>query len=266
MKRIILIAALVAGTFFMGNAQEIKSQWNGKRVAILGDSISDPALAENAGWKCWWAYLEDMMGIKAMSYARNGWQMDGMVKQAQSLYDQRAMDVDAIIIFCGTNDFNASVPLGEWYSEEIVQTVKDGAETTLKHRTLVMSGDTFCGRVNILMNWLRTNYPEKQVILLTPLHRGYASFGKTNVQPDELYANCNGDYIGDFAAKIREAGSVWSVPVIDLNAISGIIPNNPEHTRYINKTDTDRLHTSSAGHKRMAAAIAYQLLAYPASF
>lgn len=266
MKRIILIAALFTGTFFMGGAQEIKSQWNGKRVAILGDSISDPALAERAGWKCWWAYLEDMMGIKAFSYARNGWQMDGMVRQAQSLYDQRAMDVDAILIFCGTNDFNASIPLGEWYCEETVQTVKDGADVVLKHRVPVMSDETFCGRINILMDWLRTNYPEKQVIMLTPLHRGYATFGKTNVQPDELYANSNGDYIDDFVAKIREASNVWSVPVIDLNAISGIIPNNPEHTRYINKTDTDRLHTSSAGHKRMAAAIACQLMAYPASF
>lgn len=266
MKRIILIAALFAGTLFMGSAQEIKSQWNGKRVAILGDSISDAALAERAGWKCWWAYLEDMMGIKAMSYARNGWQMDGMVKQAKSLYDQCAMDVDAILIFCGTNDFNASIPLGEWYSIDTATANKNGVDVTLRHRTLVMSEDTFCGRVNILMDWLRINYPEKQVILLTPIHRGYATFGKSNVQPDELYANNNGDYIDDFVTKIREAANVWSVPVIDLNAISGIIPNNPEHTRFINKTDTDRLHPGSLGHKRIAAAVAYQLLSYPASF
>lgn len=266
MKRIILIAALVAGTFFLADAQEVNSQWNGKRVAILGDSISDPALAERSGWKCWWAYLEDIMGIKAMSYARNGWQMNGMVKQAQSLYDQRAMDVDAILIFCGTNDFNASVPLGEWYSEENVGTVKNGVPVTLKHRVPLMTEDTFCGRINILMDWLRTNYPTKQVILLTPIHRGYAQFGQSNVQPDELYANLNGCYIDDFVAKIKEASNVWSVPVIDLNAVSGIIPNNPEHTQYINKSDTDRLHPGSAGHKRMAYAIAYQLMAYPAAF
>lgn len=266
MKRLLLTAALLAGTLFLADAQEIKSQWEGKRVAILGDSISDPALAERAGWKCWWAYLEDIMGIKAMSYARNGWQMDGMVRQAQSLYDQHAMDVDAILVFCGTNDFNASVPIGEWFSEEDAAVNKDGAEMTLKHRVPVMTDDSFCGRINIMMDWLRTNYPTKQVILITPIHRGYARFGQSNVQPDESYANANGDYIDDYVSRIREAGNVWSVPVIDLNAVSGIIPNNPEHTRYINKTDTDRLHPGSAGHERMAYAMAYQLMAYPASF
>ena len=265
MKRLILTAALLLGTLCLLNAQEIKSQWEGKKVAILGDSISDPALAERSGWKCWWAYLEDMLGIDAISYAHNGWQMNGMVRQAENLYNERAMEFDAILVFCGTNDFNASIPLGEWYDEETLEVNKNGTVVSLRHRIPVMSDTTFCGRINIMMDYLRTTYPTKQVILITPIHRGYARFGETNVQPDELYSNAVGKYIDDYVEAIRQAGNVWSAPVIDLFSTCGILPNNPEHGRYVNKTDTDRLHPSSEGHRRMAQAVAYQLIGYPST-
>jgi hypothetical protein len=56
--------------------------------------------------------------------------------------------------------------------------------------------------------------------MLTPLHRGFAEFGERNVQPDESYSNARGTFIGDVARAITEAGRIWSVPVIDLYALS----------------------------------------------
>lgn len=263
-KALTFIAALLMIT--AAGAQEIQSQWNGKRVAFLGDSITDPALAQRSGWRNYWSYLEDILGIKASVYGINGRQMDDIDNQAQRLYNERAMDIDAIIIFCGTNDFNASIPLGEWYSEEEVTINKNGSEVTLKHRIPEMTDSTFRGRINIAMDWIKDNYPTKQVILLTPIHRGFASFGRTNVQPEELYSNLLGKYLDDYVEAIKETANVWSVPVIDLNAICGIYPMKESNTQYINKTDTDRLHPGSAGHRRMAYALAYQLMAYPAGF
>ena len=86
------------------------------------------------------------------------------------------------------------------------------------------------------------------------------NFKHTGIFPEQA---ANWDWFG---AKIREAGSVWAVPVIDLNSISGLYPVADSHVRYFSDGQTDRLHPNAAGHERMAKALAYQLLAFPACF
>ena len=90
------------------------NQWNGKRVAFLGDSITDKIHVGTT--KNYWQYLAEMLGLEPMVYGINGNQWNGVYKQAVKLKAEHADDVDAIIIFAGTNDYNAGVPLGEWYS------------------------------------------------------------------------------------------------------------------------------------------------------
>jgi lysophospholipase L1-like esterase len=116
------------------------------------------------------------------------------------------------------------------------------------------------------LKYLKETYPTKQIILLTPIHRGYATFGDNNIQPDESYPNGLGLYIDDYVSVLKEAANVWAVPVIDLNSVCGIMPNLDSNTVYINKEQTDRLHPNAAGHERMAKALMYQLLNYPSSF
>ncbi len=65
---------------------------------------------------------------------------------------------------------------------------------------------------------------------------------------------------------VRELAYVWAVPVIDLDSISGLYPLVDEQAHYFRNADTDRLHPNTEGHVRMAWAIAYQLLGYPAAF
>ena len=102
--------------------------------------------------------------------------------------------------------------------------------------------------------------------MLTPIHRGYARFSDRNVQPDESFPNRLGLYVDAYVAKIREAGGVWAVPVIDLNSISGLYPLSDSHVRYFSDGQTDRLHPNAEGHRRMAKVLMYQLLAFPADF
>ena len=59
------------------------SQWKGKRVAFLGDSITDKRHIGTT--KCWWEYLAEMLGLQAFSYGINGNRMDGVLRQAQQL-------------------------------------------------------------------------------------------------------------------------------------------------------------------------------------
>lgn len=245
------------------SAQTIDSQWKDCRIAILGDSISDPENGKNNGWRCWWSQMEDILGVKAESYAVNGHQMTGLMGQARKMRDQMGDNLDAIFIFCGTNDFNANVPVGEWFDEEYSKVNKNGGETLLKHRSPIMSNTTFKGRINIIMDWLKTNYPDKQIILLTPLHRGFAKFSENNVQPDEFYSNTLGLFIDDYVEVVKDAGSVWSVPVIDIYSLSGLMPVNNSFVKYFNNEQTDRLHPSDLGHTRLAYTISYQLLALP---
>lgn len=241
----------------------LTNDWCGRKVVFLGDSITDK---NNVSSKIYWQYLAEMLGLEPYVYGINGHQWSNIPSQIARMKAD-GIAPDAIFIFAGTNDYNANVPLGEWYNPSEVQTVNvNGKMVERQHRTLASGKSTLCGRINDVILALRNDYPTAQIVLITPLHRGFATFGSGNVQPDESYANGLGLYINDYVDTIREASSVWSVPVIDLFAESGIIPNLPSNTQYITNTDRDRLHPNAEGHRRMAKVMAYAMLAMPASF
>lgn len=256
--------ACVEGMFTQQTAV-VESQWKGKRVAFLGDSITDKRHVGTT--KCYWEYLAEMLGLQAFSYGINGNRMDGVLRQAQRLLEERGDSIDAIIVFAGTNDYNGGIPLGEWYTTSRCDAeVADRATESRLRRRPVMSEDTFRGRINRLMDFIKTNYSTKQVIMLTPLHRAYARFSDKNIQPDESFPNKLGLYIDDYVQAVKETANVWAVPVIDLNSISGLYPLNDSHVQYFHDRQTDRLHPNADGHRRMALALMYQLMGYPASF
>lgn len=243
----------------------ITSQWKGKKVAYLGDSITDKRHVGTTS--NYWQYLDIYLGTEAWVYGINGAQWTGVLGQAKKLKAEKGDAVDAIIVFAGTNDYNAGVPLGDWWSVTNQLVECWGKKMELRARRLPNQNQgTFRGRINAVMDYLKTNFPRQQIILLTPTHRGYATFGGGNIQPDESYPNARGLYIGDYVNVVKEAADVWAVPVIDLNSVSGLYPLNPEHLRYFHNTTTDRLHPNAAGHERMARALAYQFLAYPPDF
>ena len=243
----------------------LPNQWNGKRVAYLGDSITDKVHVGTT--KNYWQYLEELLGITPLVYGINGNQWNGILRQAQKLKEEVGDDVDAIIIFCGTNDYNASVPLGEWYTYAYEETtVKGGGTEIRKKRSADMNENTLRGRINMALDYLKRNYPTKQIILMTPIHRAQAYFSNNNIQPEESFPNKLGLYVDEYVSAIKEAANVWAVPVIDLNSVCGLFPLMDEHSGYFHKEDTDRLHPNAEGHRRMALAIMYQLLAFPATF
>ena len=238
---------------------EINSQWKAKRVAFLGDSITDKSHVGTS--KNYWQFLEEILGISPRVYGINGDTFRGILKQAQKLKSDGADVIDAIIVFAGTNDYNGGVKLGEWYEYADAETPIAGGKTQIrKRRTPSMDTSTFKGRINAAMSFLKENFPDKPIILITPIHRGFAQFGPDNVQPDESFPNRIGLYADSYVGAVREAGNVWAVPVIDLNSLCGLYPNAASHARFFHKKDTDLLHPNAKGHEKMARAIAYQLL------
>ena len=237
-----------------------KGDWNGKACAFLGDSITDGV----GTTKAYWSWMADLIGIKPTEYGVNGEQWTGVLSQAQTM-KKSGNDYDAIFVFAGTNDFHASVQLGDWYAEKEEDVNWDG--TTEKHKCRVFNADinTFRGRINNALSFLKKNYPTKQIILMTPIHRGYATFSSSNVQPDETYANRVGLYISDYVNVVKEAGDIWSVPVIDLFSDSGLFPIYDEYDQYMHTSGSDELHPNALGHQRLAQVIAKHLNSIPAT-
>lgn len=240
------------------------SQWEGKRVAFLGDSMTDPNNTSTEAW--YWQYLHELLGIEYCVYARSGYQWNGILKKARQMAEEQGDSIDAVIIWAGTNDYNHSVPIGEFYTETSDSVNVDGQMEVRRHRTFVMDGHTFCGRINQVMSFLKSRYPAQQIIIVTPIHRAFATFRATNVQPDENYANAQGLYLETYVETLKRAGTLWSVPVIDLHAVSGLFPLQDEYVRYFHHADTDRLHPNALGHYRIARTLQYQLLALPCRF
>jgi lysophospholipase L1-like esterase len=241
----------------------LNSQWNGKRVAYLGDSMTQKP---GDGSSVYWKYLDTLLGIKPFVYGISGHQWNDIYDQAVKLKNERGSDIDAIFIFAGTNDYNNSVPLGKFFTETTKQTNHDGQNVTRKYRTRIYNDSTFCGRINKVLSYLKTYYPLQQVVILTPLHRGYAKFGDHNVQPEENFCNGQGLYIEDYVNSLKEAALNWAVPIIDLYSVSGLYPLSDSHTRYFRDRETDRLHLNSEGNYRLAKTIQYQLLTIPSTF
>ena len=248
-----------------GPLTKIRSQWDGARVAFLGDSIIDvdQVAATNNTFP---NFLEDILGIEAYVYGISGHNMSQIIPQAEKLEAEHGQEVDAIIVFAGTNDYNENIPLGEWYSFDTQTTNHNGNIVSRKHRELIFDDSTFRGRTNSTLRYLKSHYPDKQIIMLTPLHRGLANFGPTNLQPEESFSNGCGLFIEDYAAALKEAANVWAVPVIDLASISGLYPLLQEQQMYFRDSSYDLLHPNTPGQLRMAYTLAYQLTAYPAKF
>jgi len=250
------------------SAQGIMHPWQGKRVGFLGDSIWDPNSYKDIRKS--WDFLSEWLGIEPYVYAVSGYEWNSIPRQAEKLHTEHGDEVDAIIVFIGTNDFLAGIPIGHWYSEKRVEVEQavghPKAPVNRIQRTPIMTNDTYKGRINQAISTLKKLYPTKQIVVLTPLHRSYANFGNTNVQPDESYQNSAGLYIDDYVQASKETANVWGIPVIDLNAVSGLNPMIENQIQYFNNPDTDRLHPNTKGHQRIAATLYYQLLTLPVAF
>ena len=244
------------------------SPWSGKKVAFLGDSITDPAQT-NRPQRIFWQYLADDLGIEPHVYAVSGYQWDRVYKAAQKMQQEMGGDVDAIFIFAGTNDYMNGIPLGEWFEEKEEKVYLKGRTLKLPRRHFIKDMKTFRGRVNTVMEFLKTNFPDQQVVIMTPLHRGRYDLGRPNIQIDETFPNANGVRLEEYVAALREAADIWSVPVIDLYRESGLYPLSDSYAkcfRFDGPKVWDRLHPNTEGHRRLAKVIAAHMTVLPPDF
>jgi len=242
----------------------IDSQWKDKKVAFLGDSITDKIHVGTK--KNYWQFLGEKLGIVPLVYGIDGNSWIHARQQAERLFSEHAADVDAIFIFLGTNDYNCSVPLGDWYHFKVESVNANGVNVSRLRRIFNTDADTLRGRINAAMAYLKQTFPRQQIMLATPLHRESSRFSETNVQPGESFPNALGLYLDSYVSAVREAADIWSCPLVDLYRDSGLHPLTESHGQFFHDPETDRLHPGAAGHERLADTIMYRLLALPATF
>lgn len=268
MRQTILTAILLLLAFFNTKAEYIVHPWEGKTVAYFGDSITDPR--NNGSSLKYWDFLKEWLGITPYVYGVSGREWNDIPRQTNQLKQEHGDDFDAIIIFIGTNDYNNAVPLGHWYDEKMESVVYghryEKRPEDRMHRTPTMDPDTYRGRINIALDSLKRTYPEKQIVLLTPIHRSGFYANDKNWQVPEDYANRCGEYLDAYVEAVVEAGRIWAVPVIDLNSLCGLYPLHDTHSRYFHNPETDLLHPNNEGHQRMARTLYWQLLTLPCTF
>lgn len=255
MKNIIGIAgAVMLAAGCAGVRPPADNQWEGARVAVFGDSITDPA--QTVSQRVYWQYLTDWLKWKPGVFGISGHRWADMPGQIDRAEKEMGDDVDVVTIFLGTNDYASSVPLGQWYDLVDGSANWWGKTVALRRRVLNRDRKTLRGMINLALERIRNRWPKARVILFTPIHRDYFRYSETNVQPDESWPNTNGLYIDDYIACIREAADIWGCALIDLYRDSGLLPRLDDHHREeFRSFETDGLHPNSAGHLRLAQTI-----------
>ena len=102
MKRTITLIIALALTLPAPAQQYIAHPWAGKKVAYLGDSITDP---RNNGSKTkYWGFLEQWLDITPYVYGISGRQWNDIPRQAEQLAaehgDNGTVDAEYRIFLC----------------------------------------------------------------------------------------------------------------------------------------------------------------------
>ena len=240
-------------------ADSVMCGWRGAKVAFLGDSITDKC-TEAGCTSNYWNFMERDLGIVALAYGRCGARWNDMAGQAERLVKEHPSGVAAVFVFAGTNDFNGDVPLGSWYvTEDVVVNRGRKGDMKVRRRSFAFEGATVRSGINRALKVVKDAYPGTPVYLMTPIHRGYAAFVNDNVQPDESHSNGLGLFIDDYVSAVKEAGNVWSVNIIDLNAECGLFPMLKSHSRFFRSETSDMLHPNDKGHELIERAIVRRL-------
>lgn len=204
-----------------------------KTIAFLGDSITEGAGATEYK-NCFVEVFSRMTHSKTINYGIGGTRIAPQTKPSiDPIFDKDFImrvdvmekDVDVVVVFGGTNDFgHGDAPFGELSDTE---------------------SNTFCGSCDTLMNKLINKYPSKSIVVITPLHR----LSEENTV-NEIGMQCK--VLADYVYAIKKKAEKYSIPILDLYAVSGMQPNiEAQNKLYF----ADGLHPNDCGHKKIAKMI-----------
>lgn len=205
------------------------NSWENKRWITLGDSITKAGGYQKN-------LLETLKFSKIDNKGINGQTMAHQNKNI-STWDLGKnidyKDYDLVTIFIGTNDFRYHKPLGK---------IKSINSDTFDDKT-------FIGAYQLLLNKIKSSNPHIKIVLITPIQRDKDGF-------DIHHFNEENNQLIDYVNAIKKLAYLYSLPVIDLYAESGIASDN---LQFYTK---DGLHPNEQGYKIISTKIKVFLLNY----
>lgn len=215
----------------------VKNSLEGKRIGILGDSLS----AKTYENPTWWNMVESDTGCKFIEYTYPGTTMASMDPERGFVERYLTMDdsLDGVVVLGGTNDVGLSTPLGSWGDVDPV---------------------TFYGALNTLIKGLLTKYPGKPILFLTPIQRKDGAAGAemlTTFEELKMMPVTSAMTMPQMRAAIMAKCQQYGIPVVDLYASSGI--NGIDEAGVYYRKASDSVHPSEKGLCRMANMVAAEL-------
>ena len=214
----------------------LPQRWKDKKIGCLGDSIT-----YGAGGTSWVTRLKELTGCKeAINYGVSGTciQENGTGKSFVERYSSMDEDLDLICVWGGVNDHHWTGSSGR----------KFGNINTSSSET-----NTFYGALKNLCEGLLNKYPTKTIMFITPMkNKGYLSGSKTCPAWNEKNGleGGVGRTLTDYRNAIIEVCDFYSIPVLDLYALSGI---SPENENQVQNLMPDRLHPNTKGNLEILA-------------
>ena len=207
----------------------------GKKINFIGDSITEGARVDSPD-----NFFPNIIKRNAqLAEARNygvGGSRIARVPNPQNIpsdedFNLRARrmdpDVDVIVVFGGTNDFgHATIPIG-------IPSDKDEY--------------TFYGALDTLCLYLINNYPDKQIVFMTPLHRLNEDLDYNKRVEEKLPTAAP---LSDFVKAIRAVCERYSIPVLDMYRDSEMYARV---WAWCEKYMPDGLHPNDEGQKLIAS-------------
>ncbi len=201
-----------------------------KTVAVLGDSITQGTGASKQENRFVNVFSEITQsktinyGIGGTSIAPQHTPLWGQLHDKNFMIRVPEMEenVDAVVVFGGTNDFgHGDAPFGETEDVEPV---------------------TFCGSCDVLFKELVNKYPSKPIVVMTPLHR----IGEEDTINE---IGLKRKILAEYVDALKKKAQKYSLPVLDLFSQSGMQPNIEQQNKLY---FADGLHPNDLGHERIA--------------
>jgi len=215
----------------------LTDRWNGISAGFLGDSITS---GSNPGGtptqlpvdSIYYGVVADQLNLG--SIVADSWVGSAISREASysdKRYTKRYLSLptglDLVCVMGLVNDFAQDATLGA---------ISDAATDA--------DNVSFFGSVKFLINGLVDRYPSADIVFITSTPR--------NSNSETYYSATNG--VGktmiDYVNALKQVCSMYSVPVLDLYANSGLYPWNATHmAAYM----PDGLHPNAAGHAKIAS-------------
>ena len=197
-----------------------KEYWCGKKIAFLGDSIT-----ELNGFQ---APLKQLLELDTIySHGRSGTTITGKNASFTVRAYEIENDADLIFVFGGTNDFHENAPLGKPEDVE--------------------SETTFYGAVRMLCEMLKQKYKDTAIVFITPLQRVLPPLTGTDTK------NGLGFELSDYVEAIKVLCAEYKFNVLDLHSTSIITKETAGKYLY------DGIHPNAEGFNVLAQEIAEYL-------